>query len=302
MVADLPSLRKALREPVEFLPKAVAVPPAPRGVRCDSAAWHGWLDAQAEAYRAGGALDLGALDEGAGVQVVSLPGYPFARDRHWFVAPDAAPTAIRLYAPAWQAAPTDAGAGTGAVPRGTTLALVNSPAEAAALEALLPGPLHPVLAGMFCDLDATPPVIRPGAPQDVEALLRRLPTRPDRVADLWALGTAAGADPVGQARALFVLAQALAAAPGRAMGPSASSMPIPPKPRAVRRGWSPACRRRRPALPCQRSGSTRRRGPVRCPLSRQSSPGRQARSATRPAKPRYGGRCRSPHRRALRRR
>ena len=33
VVADLPSLRKALRDPVKSLPKSAAVPPAPRRVR-----------------------------------------------------------------------------------------------------------------------------------------------------------------------------------------------------------------------------------------------------------------------------
>ena len=259
VVADLPSLRKALREPVKSLPKAATVPPAPRGVRRDSTEWHGWLDAQAEAYRAGGALDLGVLDEGAGVQVVSLPGYPFARDRHWFAGPEAAPAAVRLYAPAWLGVPADVGAGTGAAPRGTTLALVNSPEEAAALETLLPGPLHPVLAGTFCDLDATPPVIRPGAPQDLEALLRRLPARPDRVADLWALGAAAGAGPVGQARALFVLAQAFAAAPGADRGPVriVHAHPVERTERCSGPGFQPAASG---ARPCPVDARARPRG------------------------------------------
>ncbi|KMO28130.1 hypothetical protein VP06_28590 [Methylobacterium aquaticum] len=204
VVEDLAGLRAALAAASAGLPAAglrVAGPaPAPgrppSGAARTGRAWHDWLQAQASAYRAGGDLDLSALDEGDAVRVTTLPGYPFARDRHWFETPaapepmPAGPT-LRFQAPVWAEV---AGTPLASLAPGLTVALVNDPSEAESLATILPGPIDAVVAAQT---------------EDIAAALSRHAARPVRIVHLWPLDPARPQDPVAEAAELLTLVQAL---------------------------------------------------------------------------------------------
>ncbi|MGE0722832.1 MAG: SDR family NAD(P)-dependent oxidoreductase [Alphaproteobacteria bacterium] len=214
VVADIADLRARLRAPTPRRESAGA-PPAPPAAARSAQAWRDWLEAMEAAYVAGADLDLSPLDEGAAVRTVSLPGYPFARERHWFGPARTAPSAdasVPLSAPRWVAE----AAAPGAIVPGVTLAFVRSAADAERLAASLPGPLVAVRAGAACDIAAAVPTIRPDMPQDYRALADLLASRgivPDRAVHLWPLAAEDDAEAALRdgPRSLFLLLQALTA-------------------------------------------------------------------------------------------
>jgi amino acid adenylation domain-containing protein len=83
------------------------------------------LTALAQAYVAGFAIDWRRAEGGRAARRIVLPGYAFARERHWIrpgpgaAAPAPSAATTRFFAPTW--APADRAAGAGAAPDGALL-------------------------------------------------------------------------------------------------------------------------------------------------------------------------------------
>ena len=240
VVPDTASLVDALRSFRErsSAPRAVGgvAPPRPAAVHPASPAWRDWLQGVASAYEAGGEVAWSELDEGEAVRVVALPGYSFARERHWFGEPPGAPAepstasaavlapSPRLFAPLWVPAEPSRRSATPAA-AGPMIAFVESAEDADRLLAAgVPGPILPVRAGSVCDLSGPVPAIRPDAPEDYRVLLSRAGedgSPPRGAVHLWPLASARGSveDALRRGpRSLFLTVQALLGAvrPGEA--------------------------------------------------------------------------------------
>ncbi|MEU9041357.1 MULTISPECIES: SDR family NAD(P)-dependent oxidoreductase [unclassified Kitasatospora] len=163
---------------------------------------HGDDEAAAAAWVRGATVDWAARRTGTPA-LRSLPGYPFAAERHWFTdgapAPVAEPAApVSLFAAEWAAEPVPP-----AVPR-TDRVLVFG-------DLPVPGAVH-VRAGTRYAEDGDTVTIRPAEPEDYARLLA-VPA--DRIVHQWPLLTPDRAD-LGT-ESVFLLARALMAsrAPAR---------------------------------------------------------------------------------------
>ncbi|NJQ15279.1 type I polyketide synthase [Streptomyces bohaiensis] len=217
--------------------------------------------AVAQLWLAGADVDWDAYHEGREPRKVSLPGYPFARDRYWIDPPDApaadrgapaepsltapdgrpaapaAGTGAEILVPRWTPAPLDA-AGAATAPDGPLWVLADDSGLAAAVAASAAAQGRACLLVRPGDAYAAGdrPVVRPGEPADWQALLADAGA-PSAVLHLWGADASTEHDPerallLGHT-ALCALAPVLGTAPARVVVVTDSARAVLPGERPV---------------------------------------------------------------------